>query len=121
MDHKDQTICNQAKALEGMRERLRSHGRKLTERQNRILVLEQENSTLQSKLQMLELEFKQAKEWIAELTSRPDLTVLRNKYSSLQGKYYKLWRLLWTFLGALSMTHNNLKGELEKDPDRPIF
>lgn len=29
-------ICNQAKALEGMRERLRSHGRKLTERQHKI-------------------------------------------------------------------------------------
>ena len=32
----DLVICNQAKALQGMRDRLRSHGKKLSERQTLI-------------------------------------------------------------------------------------
>ncbi len=36
----DLVICNQAKALEGMRQRLKSHMRKLTERQHRVKQLE---------------------------------------------------------------------------------
>lgn len=115
MDNKDQTICNQAKALEGMRERLRSRDRKLQ------LVKQEANSIRQSYQEQLAINFK-LKIRIAELTSQPDTVMgLRNKYSSLQGQYYKLWQSVWTFLGALQMSTNNLKGELENDPDRPRF